>query len=66
MMNQKEYGRKKTWPNLRYYPSICLEWLRKTTKNRLLASLQAERKIWQLYCDYSGLENMSGCSIIET
>jgi hypothetical protein len=31
-MNWKEYGRKQAWPNLRYYPSICLEELRKTMK----------------------------------
>jgi hypothetical protein len=32
-MNQKGYGRKWPWPNLRYYPGICLEALRKTMKN---------------------------------
>jgi hypothetical protein len=31
-MNWKGYGRKQSWPNLRYYPSICLEGPRKTTK----------------------------------
>jgi hypothetical protein len=31
-MNWKECRRKWFWPNLRYYPGICLEWLRKTTK----------------------------------
>jgi hypothetical protein len=29
-MNWKEYGRKLSWPNLRYYPGICLEGLKKT------------------------------------
>jgi hypothetical protein len=24
-MNQKVYGRKWSWPNLRHYPRICLE-----------------------------------------
>jgi hypothetical protein len=32
-MNWKGCGRKRSWPNLRYYPGICLEGLRKTTKN---------------------------------
>jgi hypothetical protein len=32
-MNWKGCGKKRSWPNLRYYPSICLEGLRKTTKN---------------------------------
>jgi hypothetical protein len=31
-MNCKEYGRKESWPNLRYFPSSCLEGLRKTMK----------------------------------
>jgi hypothetical protein len=32
-MNRKGCGTKQSWPNLRYYPGICLEGLRKTTKN---------------------------------
>jgi hypothetical protein len=32
IMNPKGCGRKWSWPNLRYYPAICLEGLRKTTK----------------------------------
>jgi hypothetical protein len=28
-MNWIEYGRKRSWPNLKYYPSICLEELRR-------------------------------------
>jgi hypothetical protein len=31
-MNLKGCGRKQSWPNLRYYPGIFLEGLRKTTK----------------------------------
>jgi hypothetical protein len=31
IMNWKVYGRKRSWPNLRYYSGICLEELRKTT-----------------------------------
>jgi hypothetical protein len=32
IMNGKGFGRKQSWPNLRYYASICLEGVRKTTK----------------------------------
>jgi hypothetical protein len=31
MMNLIGCGRKPSWPNLRYYPGICLEGLRKAT-----------------------------------
>jgi hypothetical protein len=33
MMNWKGCGRKGLWPNGRYYPSTCMNGLRKTTKN---------------------------------
>jgi hypothetical protein len=32
MMNWKGYERKRSWRNLRYYPSICPQGLRRTTK----------------------------------
>jgi hypothetical protein len=32
MINWKGCGRKRSWPNLRYYPGICPERLRKTTE----------------------------------
>jgi hypothetical protein len=32
MINWEGCGRKWPWPNLRYYPGICLEGLRKTIK----------------------------------
>jgi hypothetical protein len=32
-MNWKGCGRKQLWPNLRYYPGICLEGLRKIMEN---------------------------------
>jgi hypothetical protein len=32
-MNWEGYGRKRSWPNLRYYPGIYLDGLRKATKN---------------------------------
>jgi hypothetical protein len=31
--NSKGYGRKRSWSNLRYYPGLCLEGLRKITKS---------------------------------
>jgi hypothetical protein len=33
MMNWKERGRKQMWPNLRFYPGISVDGLRKTTEN---------------------------------
>jgi hypothetical protein len=33
LMNWKGYRRKQSWPNLRYYPGICMLGQRKTTKN---------------------------------
>jgi hypothetical protein len=33
MMNLKGFERKQSWPKLRYYPDICMEELRKTTKD---------------------------------
>jgi hypothetical protein len=30
--NRRQCGRKRSWPNLRYYPDICLEELRRTTR----------------------------------
>jgi hypothetical protein len=39
----KECGKKRSWPNLRHYPGIWLEGLRKTTKKRVrVTGLQAE------------------------
>jgi hypothetical protein len=31
-MNRRGHGRKRLWPNLMYYSSICMEGLKKTTK----------------------------------
>jgi hypothetical protein len=42
MMNWKGYGRKRSWTNLRYYHSICLEKLTKTMKDLRIAGMQAE------------------------
>jgi hypothetical protein len=38
----KIFGRKQPWPNLRYYPGVRLEELRKTTEDFRIADLRAE------------------------
>jgi hypothetical protein len=57
MMNWRECERNRGWHNLRYYPLICLEWLRKNTKNlnhdnqspvRDLNPGPSEYKVWVL------------------
>jgi hypothetical protein len=47
-MNLKGCGRKWSGPNLRYCPSICLEGLRKTTKELRIASLWTKILTWNL------------------
>jgi hypothetical protein len=42
MMNWEGGGRKQSWHNLRFYPRICLEILKKTMKNLRTAGLQVE------------------------
>jgi hypothetical protein len=32
-MNSKAFGRKLSWPTLKYHPDVCLEKLRKPTEN---------------------------------
>jgi hypothetical protein len=50
-MNRKGRGMKRSWPNWSYYPGICLEGQKKTTKTLIrIASLQA--KIWTLDVPY--------------
>lgn len=44
-MNRKWYGSKQPWPNLKYCPVICIEGIRKTTKNL--------QYIWSFGLDYS-------------
>jgi hypothetical protein len=34
ILNWRGYGRKRPWPDLRYYPGICLEGQRKATKTQ--------------------------------
>jgi hypothetical protein len=49
MMNWKGCGRKWLWPNLRYYPSVCLEELRKTMKTSVkIPSVWAKISTWDL------------------
>jgi hypothetical protein len=38
LMNWKGYGKKPSWPNLRYYPGIFQEEMRKATKSLMIAS----------------------------
>jgi hypothetical protein len=48
------HGRRQSWLNLRYYPSICLEGLRKTTKTSArIASLWAKFLTWDLQNEFS-------------
>jgi hypothetical protein len=52
-MNWKGYGRKQSWPNLRYYPGICLEGLTKTTKTSVrIAGLQNKIRTQDLPPEY--------------
>jgi hypothetical protein len=44
-MNWKGCGRKWSWPNLKYYPGICLEGLRKATKTLSQDSRSASRDL---------------------
>jgi hypothetical protein len=49
MMNLKGCERKRLWLNLRYYPGIYVEWLRKTTKHPIrVAGLRAKNCTNQL------------------
>jgi hypothetical protein len=41
-MNEKKYGKKWLWHNLRYYPRICPQWLRKTMQYPRVVSVKAE------------------------
>jgi hypothetical protein len=49
MMNCKECARKRSWPNLRRYPGICLEGLGNTTKKTSLrlVDLRVGRSIYK-------------------
>jgi hypothetical protein len=44
-MNYKGYERTRKWHNLRYYPGICLEGLRKTTKKLSQDSQSPDRDL---------------------
>jgi hypothetical protein len=45
MLNWKVFGRKRLWPNLKYYLDNCLERLRKTTINLSQDSLSLGREL---------------------
>jgi hypothetical protein len=47
-MNNKGCGRKRSWPNLRYYPEIFLKGLRKTTINIRRVGVPAEIRMGYL------------------
>jgi hypothetical protein len=55
-MNLKGYGRKRSWPNLKYYPGISLEGLRKTTENLSQDNLSPGRDL-----NSGPLEYEAGC-----
>jgi hypothetical protein len=42
MINLNGSGRKRSCPNVKYYPDICLEGLRKPMKNLRIVGLQPE------------------------
>jgi hypothetical protein len=44
-MDWNGFGRKRLWPILRYYPSICLEGFRKTKKNLSPDSQSPDREL---------------------
>jgi hypothetical protein len=44
-MNWKGCGRKQSWPNLWYYPDICLDRLRKTVKTLSQDSWSPDRPL---------------------
>jgi hypothetical protein len=46
MMNWKGYGRKWSWPSLRYYPSIYLEGLRKNLNQGREDSIKINLNKW--------------------
>jgi hypothetical protein len=52
MMKWQGYGRKRSWPDLRYYPGIFVEGLRKTTKNLSQESRSLSRDLNSGPADY--------------
>jgi hypothetical protein len=44
-VNRKGFGRKRLWPNVRYYPGICLDGLRKTTESLIQDSRSPDRDL---------------------
>jgi hypothetical protein len=52
MNNWKGCGRKRSWPNLRYYHGICLEGVRKNTKTFSQDSRSPGRDLSQIHPIY--------------
>jgi hypothetical protein len=52
MADWKGCGRKRSWPNLRYYPGICPEGLRKRMKNLSHYSRSAGRDLNMVRTEY--------------
>jgi hypothetical protein len=46
MRGYKVHGRKRWWCNYRYYPWVCLERLRKSTKNVWIVGALAQNRTW--------------------
>jgi hypothetical protein len=52
MMNGERFGRKRLSSNLKHYPGICLEGLRRTTKNLNQYSWSPGRDLKQGHPEY--------------
>jgi hypothetical protein len=63
MVNSKWYGRKRSWPKLRYYPGIWLERLRQTTELLSQDSLSPVRDLNAGLSEYEA-ELCGGCSTV--
>jgi hypothetical protein len=67
-MNWKGSGRKRPWPNLKYYPCICLEILENTTKDLSQDIWSPDRDFNPRPADYEAagvLPTLSRCSFRE-
>jgi hypothetical protein len=58
MMNWKGFGRKRPWPNVRFYSKIRLEGLRKTMKNLNQNSRSPDRDLNLAPPEYVGRNEM--------
>lgn len=67
-MNLKRCGQKWSWPNIRYYPGICLDGLRKSTKTSTKVSISAwdllnKIHLTAMFCPH--LSNMRKSHLLE-